>query len=162
MKQNFSDPHIGEPIKNLFRVNNIDGKARHMTDKPWATPKEFSTPKKVFISELWDIFRGSSRFLPISGHSHFASISTPNFGLSSKKLGGTVWDIKKITHNDNGTGPGQNYGETAVFTFCRKVFYGQFFFSKKNTHNLLTDWYLFGKMVIFWLHNFSWTWLEHG
>ena len=29
--------------------------------------------------------------------------------------------IKKMTHNDNGPGPGRNYRETAVFTFSRKV-----------------------------------------
>ena len=28
-----------------------------------------------------------------------------------------------MTHNDNRPGPGQNYGETAVFTFGRKAFF---------------------------------------
>ena len=28
-----------------------------------------------------------------------------------------------MTKNDNGPGPGRNYGETAVFTFGRKVFF---------------------------------------
>ena len=39
-----------------------------------------------------------------------------------------------MTHYDNGPGPGQNYGETAVFTFGRKAFFGQksVFFSKKK------------------------------
>ena len=31
------------------------------------------------------------------------------------QLGG--WTIKKMTQNDDGPGPGRNYGETAVFTF---------------------------------------------
>ena len=39
-------------------------------------------------------------------------------------LGGTVQAIKKMTQNDNGPGPGRNYGETDVFTFGRKVFFG--------------------------------------
>ena len=46
-----------------------------------------------------------------------------NFGSWSAKLGGTVPTIKKMTHNDNGPGPGRNYGEAAVFTFSRKVFF---------------------------------------
>ena len=35
----------------------------------------------------------------------------------------------QMTHNDNGPGPGRNYGETAVITFCRKGF----FFGQKST-----------------------------
>ena len=30
-----------------------------------------------------------------------------------------------MTHNDKGRGPCRYYGETAVFTFDRKVFFGQ-------------------------------------
>ena len=51
-------------------------------------------------------------------------ISTLNFGPSSTKLGGTVQAIKKMTQNDNGPGPGRNYGEMGVFTFVRKVVFG--------------------------------------
>ena len=40
------------------------------------------------------------------------------------KLGGTGRAIKKMTHNDNGPGPGRNYRETASFTFCRNVDHG--------------------------------------
>ena len=36
------------------------------------------------------------------------------------KLGGTVRAIKKMTQNDNRPGPGQNYGETVIFTLGRK------------------------------------------
>ena len=39
----------------------------------------------------------------------------------------TWWDRpdhKKMNHNDNGPGLGRNYGETAVSTFGRKVFFG--------------------------------------
>ena len=78
-------------------------------------------PKKISISELGVIFRGSPLFLALSGHSHVRGISTLNFGPISTKLGGTVRAIKKMTQNDNGPGPGRNYGETAVFTFSRKV-----------------------------------------
>ena len=84
----------------------------------------FLYPKKISVSELLVIFQGSPRFLAISGHSHFAIISTLNFGPFSTKLGGIVQAIKKMTQNDNGPGPGRNYGETAVFTFGRKVVFG--------------------------------------
>ena len=47
--------------------------------------------------------------------------STPNFGPSLTKLVGTIRFTKRMTHNDNGAGPGRIYGETAVFTFCRKA-----------------------------------------
>ena len=53
-----------------------------------------TTPKKISVSELWVIFLGSPRFLAISGHSHFAIISTLNFGPWSTKLGGTVWAVE--------------------------------------------------------------------
>ena len=66
---------------------------------------------------LWVIFWGSPQCLAISGLCHFRSISTLNFGLSSTKLGGNVRAMKKMAHNDNGPGPGRNYGEKAVFTF---------------------------------------------
>ena len=36
----------------------------------------------------------------------------------STKLGGTVQATKKMTHNDYGPGPGQNYRQTAIFTSC--------------------------------------------
>ena len=51
-------------------------------------------PEKNSISELWVIFRGSPLFLAVSGHSHFAVISTLNFGPPLTKLGGTVPAIK--------------------------------------------------------------------
>ena len=88
-----------------------------------------TTPKKISVSELWVIFQVSPWFLAISGHSHFAIISTLNFGPSSRKLGGTVWAIKKMTHYDNGPGPGRNYGETTAFMFVRKVFLATICFS---------------------------------
>ena len=53
-----------------------------------------------------------------------AIISSVNFGPSSTKLGGNVRAIKKMTQKDNGPGLGQNYGETGVFTFGRKVVFG--------------------------------------
>ena len=69
-----------------------------------------------------------------------------------------------MTHNDNGLGPGQNYGETAVFTFGRKVFFlwPKMRFSQKSTQNLLKDWFLFWKRVLFCSHNFSRSWPEQG
>ena len=76
-----------------------------------------TTPKKISVSELGVIFRGSTLFLALSGHSHIRGISTLNFGLFSTKLGGTVRAIKKMTQNDNGPSLGRNYGEMDVFTF---------------------------------------------
>ena len=40
---------------------------------------------------------------------------------------------KKMTQKDNGLGPGRNYGETGVFTLCRKVVFGlKMGFTPKN------------------------------
>ena len=61
--------------------------------------------------------------MAVFGLCHDRGISTLNFGPFSKKLGGTVRAIKKMTQNDNGPGPGRNYGETAVFTFGQKVLF---------------------------------------
>ena len=60
------------------------------------------------------------------------------------KLGGTVQAIKKMTQNDNRPGPGRNYGETAVFTFSRKVFFWlkMHVNPKKNKISEETDIYL--------------------
>ena len=80
-----------------------------------------TTPKKNSVSELGVIFWGSPLFLAVSGHSHFAFISTLNFGPWLTKIGGTVQAIIKMTHNCNRPGPGWNYGETAIFTFCRNA-----------------------------------------
>ena len=82
------------------------------------------TPKKISVSELCVIFRGSPLFLAVFGHSHVRGATTLNFGPISTKLGGIVRVIKKMTQRDNGPGPGRNYGETGVFTFGRKVVFG--------------------------------------
>ena len=58
------------------------------------------------------------------GHSQFIGVPTLNFGPISTKLGGIVRAIKKMTQKDNGPGPGQNHGETGVFTFGQKVVFG--------------------------------------
>ena len=93
-------------------------------------------PKQISVSKLGVIFRGSPLFLALSGHSHVRGISTLNFGPFSTKLGGTVRAIKKMTQNDNGPGPGRNYGETGVFTFGRKVVFGlKMGFTPKITQN---------------------------
>ena len=46
--------------------------------------------------------------------SPIASISTPNFGPISIKLGPVVCFTKKMTLYKCGSGSGANYGETAV------------------------------------------------
>ena len=63
---------------------------------------------------LWPL----GRILAIFGNSHLRRESIPNFGPISVKLGRIVRVTKKMTQNENGPGPGPNYGETAVFAFC--------------------------------------------
>ena len=77
----------------------------YITSTPGATTLPFRPPQNF-------IFWGSPLFLAVSGHSHFTIISTLIFGPFWTKLGGTFQAIKKMTQNDNGPGPGQNYGET--------------------------------------------------
>ena len=64
-----------------------------------------TTQKKISISELGVIFRGSPLFLALLGLCHDRGISTLNFGPFSTKLGGTLRAIKKMTQNNNGLGP---------------------------------------------------------
>ena len=52
-------------------------------------------PKKISVSKLGVIFRGSPLFLDGLGLCHDRGLSTLNFGPCSTKLGGTVRAIKK-------------------------------------------------------------------
>ena len=90
----------------MEQMNNIPGATFFPLEPP---------PKKISVSELEVIFGGSPLFLAVSDHFPITSIITLNFGPFSTKLGGTVRAIIKMTQNDNGPGPGRNYGETAVF-----------------------------------------------
>ena len=67
------------------------------------------------------VFRPRLPKVALFGSGRVFIASTPNFGPSLTKLVGTIRFTKKMTHNDNGAGPGRIYGETAVFTFCRKA-----------------------------------------
>ena len=79
------------------------------------------------------VFRPPGRILAIFWSGRISKGSTLNFGPRSTKLVGTIRVTKKMTHTDNGPGPGRNYGETAAFTFCRKVENGpKIRFSPKN------------------------------
>ena len=103
-----------------------------------------TTPKKNSVSELWVIFRGSPRF---SGHSHLAIISTLNFGdcpgqQKSDPQWQKTWSWPELRRN------GSFYVRPKSIFFAKNAF-----FPKKNTQNLLTDQYLFGKRVLFSLHN---------
>ena len=90
-------------------------------------------PEKNFRFRAKGHFRGSPLFLAILGLCHFRGISTLSFGPISTKLGGTVRAIEKMTQNDNRPGLGWNYGETDIFTFCRKVvFWPKIGFNPKN------------------------------
>ena len=61
-----------------FGISIFVNKGYHQYTQGYNFPI-LTIPKKNSISELWVIFRGSPRFLAISGHSHFASISTLDF-----------------------------------------------------------------------------------
>ena len=80
------------------------------------------------------VFRPRLPKVALFGSGRVFIASTPNFGPSLTKLVGTIRFTKKMTHNDNGAGPGRIYGETAVFTFCRKAENGPKirFFPKKS------------------------------
>ena len=82
----------------------------------------------------WAVFWPPGRILAILGQCPISIISTLNFGPWSTKLGGTIRATKKMTHIDNGHCHSRNYGETTVFTFCRKVVFGPkiHFFPKKH------------------------------
>ena len=64
----------------------------------------------------------------------------------------TCWNRpghRNMTHNDNGPDLGRNHGETAVFTFGRKVFFWpKICFPPQKTQNFQEDWY-FGKGYFF-------------
>ena len=118
-------------------------------------------PKKISVSRLSVIYRGSSRFLAILGNSHVRGVPTLNFGPISTKLGGTVRAIKKMTQKDNGPGPGRNYGETGVFTFGRKVVFGlKMGLTPKNHPKWHFPPWLFGQRHFFSLNNFFRSWPE--
>ena len=85
-----------------------------------------TTPKKISVSKLLVILRGSPLFLAVSGFCHFSIKNTLNFG--------TVRAFKKMTHGDNRPGTGRNCGEKAVLTFDRKVFFWpKMYFPPKKT-----------------------------
>ena len=67
------------------------------------------------------VFRPPGRILAFFRSCRLLGECTLNLGPRSTKLFGTIRVTKKMTHTDNGPGPGRNYGETAAFTFCRKV-----------------------------------------
>ena len=105
----------------------------HNTSIPGATIFPFGLPPKNFRS------RARGHFLGLTpGFGRFGLVSRQrysyfNFSLISTKLDGTVRAIKKMTQNDNGLGPGRNHGETAAFTFGRKVVFGlKMGFTPKN------------------------------
>ena len=92
-KQNVWFPYIGEPIRHLFRVENID---QWGSNTPMSTTFPFGPPQKGFsVSELGVIFWGSPLFLAVLGLCQFISMSTLDFEPFSMKLGGTVRAIKK-------------------------------------------------------------------
>ena len=77
------------------------------------------------------------------------SLSAFNWVLTFPSLRTLVNEIwwyrlgqQKMTNIDNGPGPGRNYGETAVFTVCKKAEKGQksVFFLLSNTRNQLKEW----------------------
>ena len=114
-----------------------------MTTIPGATTFPSEPPQKNFRFRARGHFWGSPLFLAILGLWHDRGATTLNFGPISTKLGGTVQAIKKMT---NGLGPGQNYGETGVFMFGRKVVFGlKMGFTPKITQNDISSLDYLGK-----------------
>merc|ERR1712218_53207 len=107
---------------------------------PEVTLDNFGFPVGGRLAARRAVFRPPGRILAFfgSGRNHY--ISTPNFEAYLTKLVGTIRVTKKMTYLDYGDGPGRNYGETAVFTFCRKAENGpKSGFFRKNFRNLLKD-----------------------
>ena len=105
---------------------------------PEVTLDNFGFPVGGRLAARRAVFRPPGRILAIFGSGRISKGSTLNFGPRSTKLVGTIRVTKKITHTDNGPGPGRNYGETAAFTFCRKVENGpKIRFSPKKAKRLI-------------------------
>ena len=108
-------------------------------------------------------FPGVTLFLALLGLCDFAMISTLNFGPSSTKLGGNVWASKKWPRMTTDLVWAEITAKRPFLRFAEKCFFGQkCVLSQKNTQNLLRDWYLFWKMVLFSLHNFFQSWPGPG
>ena len=88
---------------------------------PEVTLDNFGFPVGGRLAARRAVFRPRLPKVALFGSGRVFIASTPNFGPSLTKLVGTIRFTKKMTHNDNGPGPGRIYGETAVFTFCRKA-----------------------------------------
>merc|ERR1711894_846686 len=88
---------------------------------PEVTLDNFGFPVGGRLAARRAVFRPRLPKVALFGSGRVFIASTPNFGPILTKLVGTIRVTKKMTHNDNGAGPGQIYGETAVFTFCRKA-----------------------------------------
>ena len=88
---------------------------------PEATLDNFGFPVGGRLAARRAVFRPPGRILAVFGGGRNSYISTPNFETYLTKLVGTIRVTKKMTYFDYGDGPGRNYGETAVFTFCRKA-----------------------------------------
>ena len=102
---------------------------------PEVTLDTFGFPVGGRLAARRAVFRPRLPKVALFGSGRVFIASTPNFGPSLTKLVGTIRFTKKMTHNDNGAGPGRIYGETAVFYVLPKS--GKRaenpFFSKKNS-----------------------------
>ena len=105
-----------------------------LSRNPEVTLDNFGFPVGGRLAARRAVFRPRLPKVALFGSGRVFIASTPNFGPSLTKLVGTIRFTKKMTHNDNGAGPGRIYGETAVFTFCRKAENGPKirFFPKKS------------------------------
>ena len=121
------------------------------TPYPEVTLDTFGFPVGGRLAARRAVFRPPGRILAIFGHSHLLGESTLNFCPRSTKLVGTSRVTKKMTHNDNGAGPGRIYGETAVFTFCRKAENGptNCFFNKEHPKSAKRLIFIWGKGTFF-------------
>ena len=110
------------PIKSLFFGLRRTWLNEIITSTyPEVTLDNFSFPVDGRLAARRAVSRPRLPKVALFGSGRVFIASTPNFGPSLTKLVGTIRFTKKMTHNDNGAGPGRIYGETAVFTFCRKA-----------------------------------------
>ena len=118
----------------FFGVRQIQPNGIITPPHPEVTLDNFGFPVGGRLAARRAVFRPRLPKVALFGSGRVFIASTPNFGPSLTKLVGTIRFTKKMTHNDNGPGPGRFYGETAVFTFCRKAENGPKirFFPKKS------------------------------
>ena len=112
-------------------------------------------------------FRAKSHFFVLESRflstGHITSTPGATTFPSSTKLGWTIWAIKKWPTMTTDLVPARNTEKRPFLRSAEKVFFGQkCVFPKKNSQNLLKDWFSFWKWVLFCSYNYSRSWPEEG